>query len=146
MPQIDLPILLRHLLAVTFALGIVAQAAPAMPDPPGPATVYVARAERILVPQGLSAPRLLYPLGRVDYDVVERLVDSAAAAVAGTSDGSAWRRLFSATSRIGIMVDAGRYPVQLATVETVIDRLVNSGVPPSAIVVFASDEADQPAN
>lgn len=132
---------LRSLLQC-LAILVTATAVLALPDPPGPATVCVARAEKILVPQGISAPKLLYPQGRVDFDVVEKLVDAAVACVTGLERSEGWRSLFKGTDRVGIMVEAGRHPVQLATVETVIDRLVNSGVDPSKIVVFAGDERD----
>lgn len=128
---------------LSFVLLIVAATmAFAMPDPPGPATVCIARADHILVPQGLSAPKVLYPQGRVDYDVVEKLVDGVMECLTGKEKTDAWRALFPAVDRVGIMVEAGRYPVQLATVETVIDRLVNAGVNPANIVVFSGDERD----
>jgi hypothetical protein len=129
---------LKHCLVILATASAVF----AMPDEPGPATVCVARGEKILVPQGISAPKLLYPQGRVDFDVVEKLVDAAVANVTGLEKTEGWRALFKGSDRVGIMVEAGRYPVQLATVETVIDRLVNSGVDPSNIVVFGADERD----
>jgi hypothetical protein len=127
---------------IAILLLALTTAALAVPDSPGPATVCVARADHILVPPGISAPKVLYPQGRVDYDVVERLVDSVMECLTGKQKTDAWRAVFSGTDRVGIMVEVGRYPVQLATVETVIDRLVNAGINPSNIVVFSADERD----
>lgn len=114
----------------------------AMPDPPGPATVHVVRADTILTPQKFSAPRVLYPEGRVDFDVVEKLVDAAMVSLTGREHPLNWQSLFAANDRVAILVDAGAYPTQTATVETVIDRLVGSGLVPTNITVFAADERD----
>ena len=114
----------------------------AVPDVPGPATVCVARADHILVPEGISAPRVLFPEGRVDFDVVEKLVDGCMESLTGKKGAEAWRQYFSATDKIGIIVDVGKYPIQTATVETIIDRLVDTGVSPDNICVFAGDERD----
>lgn len=134
--------LTRHYpLVALFILNVVG-AAFAMPDPPGQATVVLARSETILVPQGLSAPKLLYPQGRVDYDVVERLLDAAVFSLTGAAKSAGWRALFPGRERVGIIVEAGRYPVQLATVECLIDALVDAGSSPAAITVFSADERD----
>lgn len=132
----------QRLITALIAAVLATSLGLAMPDPPGPATVHVARAEKILVAPGISAPRLLYPQGRVDYDVVYRLVSNVMTGLTGLDGTNAWRALFKGSDRVGIMVDGTRYPVQLATVETVIDHLVDAGINPASIVVFGGDEGD----
>jgi len=134
-----MPVSRLSTIALLLAVGAAVWA---HPDPPGPATVHVVRAESILVPQGIFAPRVLYPEGRVDFDVIEKLVDQGMQSLLGRSDATAWQGFFAPNDRIGIMIDAGKYPVQAATVDTVIDRLVGAGVLPSRIVVFSGDERD----
>jgi hypothetical protein len=124
---------------ILLYLGSVAFA---NPDLPGSASVHVVRAETILVPEGISAPRMLYPEGRVDFDVIEKLVDQGMQSLVGRSDAGAWQNFFAPNARIGIMIDAGKYPVQSATVEVIIDRLVGAGVLPTRIVVFGGDERE----
>ncbi|NPV47245.1 MAG: DUF362 domain-containing protein [Armatimonadetes bacterium] len=131
-----LPILCA--LAALAALG--PPQARAMPDPPGPAVVALARAERILVPPGVFAPRVLYPEGRVDFGIVERLVDQCLGSLTGLQHGDAWRQYVSPVDRVAILVDVSAPPVQTATVEVIIDRLVGAGVRPANICVFGSDE------
>ena len=122
--------------AVAAALGW------AKPDPPGPATVHVVRSANILVPQGIFAPHILYPEGRVDFDVVERLVDRAMMELTGQPADVAWQEFFSPNDTVGLMIETARYPVQAATVEVIIDRLVGIGVSPAKIIVFSGDERD----
>ncbi len=130
----------RHLLPIACLL--IGAVAGANPDPPGPATVHIVRSNTILVPQGIFAPRLLYPEGRVDFDVVERLVDRAMANLTGKPADAAWQHFFSPNDTVGLMIETSRYPVQAATVEVIIDRLVGMGVPPDKIIVFGGDERD----
>lgn len=132
----------RPLLPLMIVLVTATVAGFAAPASPGAATVYVARAPRILAPQGISAPKLLYPEGRVDYDVVAKLVDTAVGALTGAEKEEGWQKLFAGTDRVGIMIGAGDYPVQTATVETVVDRLINAGISPRNIIVFSGDERD----
>lgn len=130
----------RHLLLLTSLF--VAVAVGANPDPPGAATVHVVRSQTILVPQGIFAPRVLYPEGRVDFDIIEQLVDGAISHLTGKPADMAWQQFFSANDTIGLMIETWRYPVQVATVEVIIDRLVGMGVSPSRIIVFGGDEHD----
>lgn len=130
-----------HLLVSLFAFSLCTLAM-ALPDPPGSATVTVMRADHILMPQGIFAPKLLYPEGRIDFGVVEKLVDGAIESVTGEKLSAGWLTLFKRTDRIGIMVDAGKQSVQSATVETIIDRLVNAGISQENIIVFGGDERD----
>lgn len=130
----------RHLLPIACLL--LAACAGANPGAPGPATVHVVRSEIILVPQGIFAPRLLYPEGRVDFDIVERLMDQAMQRVTGKDPDPAWQQFVSPTDTVGVMIEANRYPVQAATVEVIIDRLVSAGVAPGKIIVFGGDERD----
>lgn len=131
---------LRSLIVATLTLCVTV--AWSIPDPPGPATVHVARAETILVPQGISAPRVLYPEGRVAFDAIEHILDRAMLSLTGEEGTAAWQQFLAGADRVGIMIDAGKYPVQAATVEIVIDRLVGAGIPPSRITVFSGDERD----
>lgn len=119
-----------------------AAAAWTAPEPPGPATVHVVRSDTILVPQGIFAPRILYPEGRVDFDVIERMVDDLMRSVTGQGPNESWRQLFSPSDTIGIMIGTGAYPVQVATVEVLVDRLVKSGFAPQRIIVFGGDERE----
>jgi hypothetical protein len=104
--------------------------------------VHVCRSATILVPQGIFAPRILYPEGRVDFDVVERLVDKAMTELTGKPAEMAWQQFFSPNDTVGLMIETVRYPVQAATVEVIIDRLVGMGVSPARIIVFGGDERD----
>ncbi|MEN6641310.1 MAG: DUF362 domain-containing protein [Armatimonadia bacterium] len=133
---------MRKLLFTTLIAALLASVAVAMPDPPGPATVHVVRAPVILTDQKISAPKVLYPEGRVDFDVVEAMVDRMITAVTGKEGWMAWQSIFAANDRVGIMVDAGAYPAQMATVETLINRLVGAGLTPSNILVFSGSEND----
>lgn len=114
----------------------------AMPGPPGPAVVAVARAERILVPPGVFAPRVLYPKGRVEFGIVEKLVDQALESLTGLEQGDAWRRFVSPVDKVAILIDVSAPAVQTATVEVIIDRLVGAGLQPGNICVFGGDERD----
>lgn len=130
----------RHCLVL---LAVVAAATVwADPDTVGPATVAVVRADAILVPQGIFAPRVLYPEGRVDFDIIEQLVDKAMTKLTGKPSDLAWLQFFSPNDTIGLMIETVRYPVQSATVEIVIDRLVSAGIAPDHIIVFGGDERD----
>lgn len=117
-------------------------AALAMPDPPGQAVVCVSRAERILVPQGLGAPRLLYPQGRVDINIIEQLLDNGLEGLVGVKGAAAWRHFVSPLDKVGLLVDVGDYPVLTSTVEILIDCLVGAGVQPDNIRVIGGDERD----
>lgn len=133
---------MQKLLFTPIIAAFFATLAVAMPDPPGPTTVQVVRAPVILTDQKISAPKVLYPEGRVDFDVVEAMVDRMITAVTGKEGWMAWQSIFAANDRVGIMVDAGTYPAQMATVETLINRLVGAGLSPSNILVFSGSEND----
>lgn len=133
----------RPVLAAILVLlaGLTGVAVQAMPDPPGPSTVVVARSDHILVPPGLLVPKVLYPRGRVDFRIVEQLVDTTVATLTGKTGSEAWRDFVEPTDTVGILVDTGTNPVQLATVEVIIDRLVGAGVSPNNICVFSDNES-----
>lgn len=114
----------------------------ALPESPGPATVYVVRSETIFVPQGLLAPRILFPFGRIDFKVIERLVDQAMTNLTGKSPEQAWQLLCNPTDTVIIIADVTRYPVQVGTIEVIVDRLLNLGLSPSQIIVLGGDERD----
>lgn len=133
---------MQKLLFSTLIAGLLASVAVAMPDPPGPAVVQIVRAPSILTAQKISAPKVLYPEGRVDFDIVEAMVDRMITSVTGKEGWMAWQAIFAANDRVGIMVDAGTYPTQMATVETLINRLVGAGLSPNNILVFSGSEND----
>jgi hypothetical protein len=128
-------------LAVT-ALVWQASTGRAAPDPPGAAVVCVARGDHILMTPGVLAPHVLFPKGRVDFRVVEKLIGEAMKALTGKEGPAAWRQFVSPLDRVAIMVDVAKPPVQLATVEIIIDGLVGAGVSPDNICVFGDDEGN----
>lgn len=114
----------------------------AQPQSPGPAVVYVVRSDTIFVPQGLLAPRILFPEGRLDFKVIERLVDQAMTNLTGKPPEQAWQQFCRSTDKIVIIADVARYPVQVGTIEVIVDRLLNIGLSPSQIIVLGGDERD----
>lgn len=133
----------KLVVAAVAALVVVAATAWCAPTPPPERSlVAVARAERILVPAGIRAPTWLYPEGRVEEGVVEKLLDAAVIACTGrerTED--AWRALISPNDRVGIQID----PVGTAAHDAMLDVLVRciakTGVPLRNITIYAGDEA-----
>ncbi len=122
-------------------IGLLARAW-ALPESPGPATVYVVRSETIFVPQGLLAPRILFPEGRIDFKAIERLVDQAMTNLTGKPSEQAWQLFCNPTDTVIILADVARYPVQVGTIEVIVDRLLNIGLSPSQIIVLGGDERD----
>ena len=95
----------KLVVAAVAALVVVAATAWCAPTPPPERSlVAVARAERILVPAGIRAPTWLYPEGRVEEGVVEKLLDAAVIAALVGSTGGCLALLISPTT-VGIQID-----------------------------------------
>lgn len=104
-------------------------------------TVAIARAERILAPEGPLTP-YVYPEGKVEYRIVKRLLDEAVAAAVGAEDAeSAWRELITPNDRVGIQIDVGPLPVHDEVLEAVILSVMATGVPLRHIVIYSGEEA-----
>ncbi|MCD6361754.1 MAG: DUF362 domain-containing protein [Armatimonadetes bacterium] len=107
----------------------------------GASCVCVARAEKILLPQSALAPSFAYPEGKLDYNVVAKLVDDAVMSLTGESGvREAWCGLFSPTDRVGIQLDVNPLPVHRTLLEAVTLRLIACGVPQSNIVIYSGEE------
>ncbi len=130
------------LILATIAIAGNAQPISADPSPIPPATVFLCRTNRILVPPGWSAPEMLYPQGRIDYVPVAELLDKAIRRFTDCTDEQVnpWRRIATPQDRVAIQVDLQLPPVSRETINAVIDALVNSGVPQDNIIVYAESE------
>ncbi len=103
--------------------------------------VCVSRGERVLLPPSVLAPSWVYPEGKLDYFVVEGLLDKAVASLTGeTSVRTAWSQLFRPSDRVGVQIDVPTLPVHQALIEAVIRRLTRAGVSTSNIIIYAGDE------
>ena len=125
-------------------LGIAAPRAGASPGRVGPATVVMARTERILIPPGWTAPEMFYPQGRIDYVPVAEILTRAARHYTGCTDQreNPWRRIATPQDKVGIQVDLTAPPVAQETINAIIDGLISSGVSEDNIIVYAGDEKD----
>lgn len=127
---------------VGLAVLTAVAAAWCAPDPPPQRSlVAVARAERILVPEGIRAPAWLYPEGRVEQGVVEKLLDAAVIACTGeaTTDG-AWRALISPNDRVGIQIDPEGIEAHDAVLDLLVRSIADAGVPLRNITIYAGEE------
>jgi len=112
-------------------------------DPAAPerSAVAVVRAERILVPEGIRAPAFLYPEGRVEYGVVEDLLDQAVMATLGHDRArDAWRALISPGDRVGIQIDVDGIEAHDAVLDVLVRRIADAGVPLRNIIIYAGEE------
>ncbi len=109
-----------------------------------PATVFLSRTDRILVPPGWNAPGILYPRGRIDYRQVVGLLANAIRPFTGCDDPlrNPWREIATPQDKVGIQVDLHKPPVATETINAVIDALINSGVSQDNIIVYAGSEGD----
>lgn len=130
--------------AALIMLAIAASDAAAAPGRVGPATVVMARTERILIPPGWTAPEMFYPQGRIDYVPVAQIITRALRRYADCTDEreNPWRRLATPQDKVGIQVDLTAPPVAQETINAIIDGLVSSGVPEDSIIVYAGEERD----
>lgn len=129
-PRAALPLMLLALLGAGFPAWCAS------------ARVCEARAENILLPEGPLAPAFIYPEGKLDYRVVEKLLDDALLALTGASTvREAWAAHFSPTDRVGIQIDVGSPPVHNTLLEAVTLSLLACGVPQDNIVVYSGEES-----
>jgi len=109
---------------------------------PQRSTVGIARAEQILVPEGIRAPAILYPEGRVHYGVVTALLDRAVAAAVGMDDpDAAWRAVVSPGDRVGIQIDVDGIEAHDPALDVLVRRIVAAGVPLRNITIYAGQES-----
>jgi len=132
------------LVLAAIVLGSYGRQSWANPSAVPPATVLLSRTERILVPPGWNAPEMLYPRGRIDYGQVAHLLAAAIRPFTGCDDPlkNPWREIATPQDKVAIQVDLGRPPVATETINAIIDALVNSGVSPDNIIVYAGSEGD----
>lgn len=125
-------------------LMVLATAVPLAASPgrkPGPATVAVVHSDHILLPKSFLAPSSVYPLGKLDYSTIARMLDCAVMLATNTPRADdAWRSLASPSDRVGILLDAQTPPASLSLVDALIDRLVAVGVRPGNVIVWATSE------
>lgn len=104
--------------------------------------VAVARAERILAPEGLLNPSWLYPEGKIEYSIVEGLLGQAVTGAVGVEPADeAWDELLGPNDRVGIQLDVKRPQTTNELLEALILRIHGTGVPLRNIIIYAGDEA-----
>lgn len=98
-------------------------------------------ADRFLVPPSLLAPASAYPLGKLDYRVLARMLDRAVMLATDTQRiDEAWGSLTTATDHVGILLDAQLPPASLPLLDIILDRLLRVGVRPGHIIIWADEE------
>lgn len=123
-------------------LAATALALQAAPDAPERSTVAVARADTIMNTESPLAIGWLYPEGRIDYGVIERLLGRAVAGAAGAETvDDAWKALLSPGDRVGIQVDVEGVQPHDPILEALIRQIMDSGVPMRNIIIFAGEES-----
>ena len=124
-------------------LAIVAGGAQAHPGrTPGPATVGVARADHLYLPDSPLVAKFVYPEGKIDYKVVTTLVSRAVTAWSGQPPKDFWSQNFHPNDRVGLMIDVQTPPVPIVLVEALIEQLVSARVRTDDILIFSGDERD----
>jgi hypothetical protein len=109
---------------------------------PGPSTVVEVHSPSVVLPRSLLTPELLYPIGKLDYRTVARMLDRAAEGALGMPHAAdAWRHLAKPSDRVGVLFDTGDPPASLVLLDAVVSALVNAGVRPGNITVWAESEA-----
>lgn len=130
-------------LVTALAWVAAARAGLCAPALPAGSTVAVVRAERVLVPEGIRAPAFLYPEGRVEFGVVERLLDHAVMATFGKDQGrEAWRALISPGDRVGIQIDVEGIEAHDAVLDCLVRRISDAGVPLRNIIIYGGEESE----
>lgn len=105
-------------------------------------TVAVARAESIMVTGRPFTPAWLYPEGRIDYGVIEWLLNKAVAASMGfANDDDAWDALLNPSDRVGIQVDVEGIQPHDPLLEALVRGIMDRGVPMRNIIIFAGEES-----
>jgi len=81
--------------------------------------------------------------GYMDPRVIERLLDEAMTSLTGeASPPAAWRKYLHPSDRVAIQVAVTPAAAALEVVDGVIGRMVQAGLSPDNVVVFAADERD----
>ncbi|MFW5868186.1 MAG: hypothetical protein ACOCX2_10245, partial [Armatimonadota bacterium] len=102
----------------------------------------VARAESIMTLEGPLNPQWLYPEGRIDYGVIEWLLENAVAHSVGMTDvDDAWDVLLSPGDRVGILVDVEGIQPHDPILEALIRQIMDRGVLMRNITIFAGEES-----
>jgi len=135
--------LITTVLACTAMLATVACIAQASPGrAPGPATVGLARADHVYLPNSIFVPKFAYPEGKIDYDILKLLVHHAVTAWSGQQPDDFWTQNFLPNDRVGLMIDVQEPSVPPIMVEAIIRQLVSARVRTENILIFAADERD----
>jgi len=130
-------------LACTGMLATVACIGQANPGRvPGPATVGLARADHVYLPDSIFTLKFAYPEGKIDYNVLELLFQHAVTAFSGQQPNDFWTQNFLPNERVALMIDVSDPPIPPIVVEAVIQQLVSAGIKPENILIFARDERD----
>jgi len=135
--------LITTVLAYTVMLATVGYTAQASPGrAPGPATVGLARADHVYLPDSIFTPEFAYPEGKIDYGILKLLLHRAVTAWSGQQPNDFWTQNFLPNARVGLMIDVQDPPVPPIMVEAIIRQLVSARVKPENILIFAADERD----
>jgi len=135
--------LITTAVAYTVVLATVVCTAQASPGrTPGPATVGLARADHVYLPDSIFTLKFAYPEGKIDYKVLELLLQRAVTAFSGQQPNYFWAQSFLPNTRVGLMIDVQNPPVPPIMVEAIIRQLVSARVKPENILIFARDERD----
>ena len=137
------PRLITTVVAYTVALATVVCTAQASPGrTPGPTTVGLARTDHVYLPDSIFTLKFAYPEGKIDYEVLELLLQRAVTAFSGQQPNDFWTQKFLPNDRVGLMIDVQNPPVPPIVVEAIIRQLVSARVKPENILIFARDERD----
>lgn len=132
-----------RLLALIALLTTAASGLWGSPGAPASSQVVIVRAEQIMTLDGLLNPTWLFPDGRIDYGVIERLLNETVSAVTGEQDAmAAWRSLISPSDRVGIQIDVAGIQPHDPVLEALVRRIVDAGVPLRNIIIFSADETE----
>lgn len=126
-------------LLLALLAGQTAHAAPVREV--GPATVARVHSDSAIMPRNLLTPERLYPLSKQDYRVVSRMLDRAVIVATGVPHADdAWRSLVKPSDRVGVLFDPGPPPASLVLLDAVVAAIVEAGVRPPAVTVWAESE------
>lgn len=127
-------------LLLAASAGVPLWAAPARE--PGPATVAMVHSDSAIMPRTLLIPERLYPLSKQDYRVVARMLDRAVIIATGVPHADdAWHSLVKPSDRVGVLFDPGPPPASLVLLDAVVSAVVDAGVRPPNVTVWAESEA-----
>ena len=105
------------------------------------ARVGLARAETIMAVDAPLTPAWLYPEGRIDYNTIEVLLQTAVASAMGVeTEDEAWDLLLTPGDRVGILVDVEGIQPHDPLLEALVRHIMDRGVPMRNIIIFAGEE------